>query len=317
MDSLTRRAFLEKATSRAAGGLLALGLPNRALGQSEPHLSFPTAPRDRIAVASYPFRAYIDVPHNRDRDPKVPGMDLAGFASMVVAKFGIRNIEPNSPHFRSLEPAYLARLREALTKSNVKVVNIPISIEQSFYDADAPVRNKAIVLTKKWIDAAVAIGSPSIRPHIAGASNSAPDLQRAANSLREVTEYAAQKNVVVHLENDDPASEDAFFVVKVIEAVNHPYLRALPDFANSELLGKPGYNNRALEALFPHAYGICHVKSGEVDEHGKEFNIDLKQAFEILKANNYRGYCSMEFDAPGDPYAPTARLIEQTLPYLS
>ena len=56
---------------------------------------------------------------------------------------------------------------------------------------------------------------------------------------------------------------------------------------------------------------------GETDDQGKPFNIDLKRAFDILKASGYRGYCSMEFDASGEPYAPTAKLIEQSILYLS
>lgn len=32
---------------------------------------------------------------------------------------------------------------------------------------------------------------------------------------------------------------------------------------------------------------------------------------------NYRGYFSMEFDSPGDPYAATKKLIKQSLSYLS
>ncbi len=318
MDSLTRRTFLEKLTSLTAGGLLAGGLENAgARAPSEPHISFPGAPRDRIAVASYPFRAYIDSPANRDRDPNLPGMDLAEFASMVVAKLAVHNIEPHSRHFRSLDPAYLGSLREALRKSGVTVVDIPVSVEESFYDADVSARSRAIAVAKKWVDVAVEIGSPSIRTHIRGAANTPPNLQRTADSLLKVTEYAAEKNVVVHLENDDLVSEDAFFLVKVIEAVNNPYLRALPDFANSALAGDTEFSYRALQAMFQHAYGICHIKDGETDDQGKPFRIDLKRAFDILKASGYRGYCSMEFDAPGEPYGPTAKLIEQSIRYLS
>ena len=105
--------------------------------------------------------------------------------------------------------------------------------------------------------------------------------------------------------------------MKVIEAVNHLYLRALPDFANSIMTGDADFNYRALQAMFQHAYSICHVKDGEAGDHDKLFSIDMKKSFDILKASGYRGYCSMVFDAPGEPYAPTARLIEQTLRYLS
>jgi sugar phosphate isomerase/epimerase len=204
-----------------------------------------------------------------------------------------------------------------LEKAGVKVVNIAVDGPDSIYDTDAATRRKAVAYGKKWVDVAVAIGSPSIRTHIQGSPHSAPDVQRTAQNLREVVDYGAGKNVVINLENDDLVSEDAFFLVKVIEAVDHPYLHALPDFANSMLTGNADFNYRALQAMFQHAYGICHVKDGEDGDDGKYVNIDLKKSFDILKASGYRGYCSMEFDAKGDPYAPTAKLIEQTLQYLS
>jgi sugar phosphate isomerase/epimerase len=324
MNSLTRRSFLEKLSTLAAGGIFANGV-GHAFGASRsdkpeiprPHISFPSAPRDRIAIASYPFRAYIESPTNHGRDPKLPGMDLAEFPSEVVKKFNVHNIEPHNRHFRSLDPAYLGSFRETLAKAGVKAVNIAVDGPDSFYDANMAVRNRAIAYAKKWIDIAVEIGCPSIRTHIQGASNSEPNVPRTTECLREVAEYGAGKNIVVNLENDDLISEDAFFIVKVIEAVGHPYLRALPDFANSMMKGDADFNYRALQAMFQHAYCICHVKDGETDDHDKLLTIDMKRSFEILKSSRYQGYCSMEFDAPGDPYAPTARLIEQTLRYLA
>jgi sugar phosphate isomerase/epimerase len=318
MNLLTRRHFLEKISALAAVNFIASAasstLANDAPG---PHIAFPGAPRDRIAIASYPFRAYIDSPGNRDRNPGLPGMDLLQFPAEVVKKFGVHNIEPYSRHFRSLDSAYLAQFREALAKANTKVVNIAVSLQESFYDTDPATRANAIASAKKWVDVAVGIGSPSIRAHIHTAPNSPPNLQRTVDALREVAKYSAGKNVIVTLENDDLVSEDAFFLVKVIESVNHPYLRALPDFANSMLTGDADFNYRALKTMFQHAYNICHVKDGEADDHGKQFNIDLQKSFQILKSSGYRGYCSMEFDAPGDPYAATTKLVEQTIRYLS
>src|SRR5580704_10244275 len=318
IDSLSRRAFLEKMSVLTAGGLTvacAVGaLPDSEL---EPHIIFPTHPRERISIASYPFRAYILSPDNRDRDTTLPGMNLLEFPAHVVAKFNIHNIEPHSRHFTSLQPDYLDDFRQILLKTRVRAVNSAVSTVNSFYDADASAREKAVDFAKKWVDVAVRIGSPGIRTHIATARNSPPNVERTTESLRQVTGYAADKNIVVTLENDDLVSEDAFFLVKVIEAVNNPYLRALPDFANSMLSGDADFNYRALQAMFQHAYNICHVKDGETNDDDKQFRVDLKKSFDILKASNYRGYCSMEFDAPGDPYAATSKLIEQTVNYLS
>jgi sugar phosphate isomerase/epimerase len=318
MNPITRRTFLETASAFAVSSCIASTVPSAAAADAppQPNIPFPSAPRDRIAIASYPFRAYIECPRNRDRNPTLPGMDLTQFPAEVAKKFDIHNIEPYSPHFRSLDSDYLAKFRQELAKANSKVVNITVSTEASFYDADPAARAKSVASAKKWVDVAVAIGSPGIRTHIRPAADAKPNLQQTIDSLREVVAYAAGENVVVTLENDDLVSEDAFFVVKVIEGVHHPYLRALPDFANSMLTGDPDFNYRALQSMFQHAYNICHIKDGEKD-NGKQFDIDLAKSFQILKSSGFRGYCSMEFDAPDDPYAPTTKLVEQTLRYLS
>jgi sugar phosphate isomerase/epimerase len=316
INGISRRTFVARFSATAAGACVNLR-PQMAFASSGPSIAFPTAPRDRLAVASYPFRAYIESPANRDRDRSLAGMDLTQFPAEVVRKFNVHNIEPHSRHFRSLDADYLGGFRSALEKANAKVVNIAVDGPDSFYDADAAVRNKAIAYGKTWVDVAIQIGSPSIRVHVQRAKNSEPNIERLANSLRELTNYAAEKNVVVNLENDDLVSEDAFFLVKTIEAVNSSFLHALPDFANSMLTGDADFNYRALTAMSEHAYCICHVKDGEAGDNGKQFSVDLKKSFDILKASGYRGYCSMEFDAAGDPYAPTAKLIEQSIRYLS
>jgi sugar phosphate isomerase/epimerase len=318
MASFTRREFLEHLSVLTVGGVTAPALSGAVTSpDSEPHIPFPTHPRERISIASYSFRGYIVSPDNRDRDTSLPGINLLEFPAHVVAKFNIHNIEPHSRHFTSLQPDYLDSFQQLLQKAKVRVVNIAVSAINSFYDADSSVREKALDYAKRWVDVAVRIGSPGVRTHIATAKNSPPNLERTAESLRNLADYAASKDVVVTLENDDLVSEDAFFLVTVIEAVNHPYLRALPDFANSMLSGDANFNYRALQAMFQHAYNICHVKDGETDDDDKQFSVDLKKSFEILKSSDYRGYCSMEFDAPGDPYAPTSKLIEQTIKYLS
>ena len=127
MNSFTRRGFLEKLSVVALGGMATGAWPQAfGAGPSAPHIAFPSAARDRISVASYPFRAYIESPTNHDRDRSLPGMDLTDFAAEVVKKFNVRNIEPAGRHFRSLDSAYLASFREALKKAGVKAVDIAV-----------------------------------------------------------------------------------------------------------------------------------------------------------------------------------------------
>jgi sugar phosphate isomerase/epimerase len=243
-------------------------------------------------------------------------MDLKDFAAHCGEKFNIGKVEPWNRHFRSTDAKYLEEFRASVEKARGGVVNIAVDGDHSPYAAEGSERDQAVAFSKKWIDVAVAIGSPSVRTNITEAKDSKPDLDRAADSLKRVAEYAAAKNVVVHLENDNPVAEDPFFLVQLIERVNTPWLHSNPDFCNTLATGRQEYAYKGIAAMFQHAYAICHVKDAETNEKGQVFRVDMARTFGILKRANYRGYCSMEFDATGDPYAGTAALIAQTLQYL-
>jgi sugar phosphate isomerase/epimerase len=319
MPELTRRKFIEQSSAAALGTCLLHAFPPAG---SRPSVHFPSAPRERVAVAAYPFREYIVGWMGWDGKtpsavPRTQQMELKDFAAHVVERFNVHHIEPWSPIFPSTDPEYLEQFRTAVEKAHSSVVDIAVDQGHSQYAKDPAERAKALAGSKKWIDVGAALGSPSIRTHVDGAKDSGPDVGRAADTLSRVAEYAAKKNVVVHLENDSPISEDPFFIVQVIEKVNSPWLRALPDFGNSLAAHDEEFDFRAMDAMFAHAYGICHVKDGEVNEKGQAVHVDLARTFAILKKHDYKGYCSMEYDAPGDPYKPTAELVEATVKYLS
>lgn len=322
MSLFSRRKFIS--TSAAATASLSLphlvdsNLAMAALpAPSVPNIKFPSAPRERLAIASWPFRAQIVSATNDRRDDTVPGMDLRDFAGRVRSDFGVPGVEPLSVHFSSTETSYLHEFRNAIDKAGVSVVNIPVDNSYSYFDPDPAGRKRAIENGLKWLDVAVILGSPSIRTSIPGVKNATPDVEHAAASLREVIRHAEEKNIVVNLENDDLKSEDAFFIVRVVEKVNSPWLHALPDFCNSMMSGNAEFNYSAVSAMFKHAYNICHVKDSEVGEDGHVFRVDLEKTFGILKASGYRGFCSMEFEGQGDPRAGTRELIEASLKYLS
>lgn len=285
---------------------------------SAPRIAFPTEPRQRIAIASYPFRDFIAGSPGQASGSRAAKIDIKDFAAHVVAKFNVNKIEPWSHHFQSTDAKYLEEFRSAVANAKGAVVNIAVDGENSPYATDSAERSRAVAFSKKWIDAAAAVGSPSIRTNMPEAGDSKPDVDRAAESLSQVAAYAASRNIVVNLENDNPVSEDPFFVVQLIEKVNSPWLRANPDFCNTLATGKEEYAYRGITAMFAHAYSICHVKAEEVNErNGQTYRADMARTFGILKHADYRGYCSMEFDSPGDPYAGTASLIETTIRYLS
>ncbi|MDQ1409408.1 MAG: hypothetical protein QOJ41_1143 [Acidobacteriaceae bacterium] len=277
-------------------------------------MRFPEQPRERIAIATYPFRDYV-----AGRKDPLGGqkLELKDFPAHVAEKFNVKKIEPWSDHFRSLDQHYLAEVRAGVQKAGGMIVNIAVDGDHSPYAADKAEREKSVTFSKQWVDAAATVGSPSIRSNMAKSSDSEPNAQRAADTLSQVVDYAARQNIIVNLENDNPVSEDPFFIVQVIEKVNNPWLRALPDFANSLVTGHGEHAYQGLQAMFALAYNISHVKALETNDQGEEFRVDMPKTFGMMRAAHYKGYCSMEFDSPGDPYKGTKELIESTIKYLS
>jgi hypothetical protein len=174
-----------------------------------PDLQFPTRPVDRLALTSWPFRSYMDSPTNSNRDPSKPGMDIVVFAKMAIERFDIHNINPLSAHFRSDDQRYLEEARRGVTQAGSRFVDLGLAAG-SFFDPDASKRELAVANGKKWIDIAVVLGSPSVRQHIGGRPDTKPSTELAAQSLGELADYGAKKNVVVILENDNLVNEDPF-----------------------------------------------------------------------------------------------------------
>jgi sugar phosphate isomerase/epimerase len=304
MKVLSRRDFLATTACGAAAVLAA-----------EPQLTFPADPRERVAVTSWPFRAYMASPGNHDSTKKL--VDAKDFAAMVAERFDIHNINPLTSHFSSTEPAYLDELRASTAKAGSHIVDLGHG-GRPFYHPDAAKRQDAIAFGKKGVDVARAIGSPSMRQHITGAPGGKADVNLAAETLGEVAAYGEKHNIVVNLENDVPVAEDPYFLIAVIEKVRSPYLRGLPDFANSmNVNGDAEWNYKAVAAMFEHVFNMAHVKSAFESENGKVYQVDLARLFAIAKQAGYRGYFSMEADMPGDPFENTRKLAEATIQSLS
>ena len=288
----------------------------RLSAAAAPNMRFPTTARDRLAVASWSFREHLDTAENRARKSHGSLMNLTDFPAMVVDRYKIHNVEILGQHMPSTTPAYLKELRAAVQHAGSHVVDLPAGGDASLYDPDAKKRAAAVEDGKKWIDVAIALDCPSVRLNISGAKGVKPDAALTADGLGAIAKYGASKNVVVNLENDDPEVEDAFFIVKVIDRVNSPWLRALPDFCNSMLKGDEKFHYDAVTAMFQRAYNIAHLKDSEVD-NGKVFRVDLARTFAIAKASGFKGYYSAEFEGEGDAYAGVAKLIDAGIKYLS
>ncbi len=303
---LTRRQF-------GAGALLLA--TDAALGAAKsPQANFPTTPRDRLAVASYPFRRSILAPNNGDRDASKQGMDLAAFAGFIKTEFHVNGIEPLDSHFPSKERGEVIKLRAAFDAAGVRTVNIPVDESVELCSDDGAKRAAGNATYRQWIDIAVILGSPSIRIWIPKCSDTS-DLAKAVKALQPTIDYAATQNVVVNLENDDPVYSSATRVLAAIKLANNPYFRALPDFGNGLMGGDERFNAQVVTQMFAHAWNIAHVKDAEFID-GKRKTASLAELLRIAKASGYRGYYSMESDSDADPTTDTRHLIEQSLALL-
>jgi sugar phosphate isomerase/epimerase len=318
-DHSSRRNFLMSlAAMVAASTVEPAGLllnANTTIGSTlpSPDVAFPTDPRKRLAIGTWSFRSVLRGPQS---DAQQSPMGLPDLPEVIFDKLGICNIEPWNRHFESLDPGYLAQIREATRKVGGCVANIAVDGKESYYDNDPAVRAKAVAFGKQWVDVAVAVAAPGIRTKIAQPKNHDPDVALAATSLREVVDYGMSKGIVISVENDNLISEEPFFLVKLIETINSPYLRALPDFCNSARVGAE-FNDRAMRAMFPHAYSICHVKAYEVESSGHIAHVNLGKTFAILRAAGFKGYCSLEWEGKGSPFDGTRQLMKESLRYLA
>ena len=307
-NSCTRRSFLASAAAFAMHN--AAAQHPSLIG--EPSAAFPTQPRARIAVASYPFRAMISAPGNKDLQPSAhPGMDLLAFARFVQRTFNIDRIEPLDNHFASTQLSDVRQLKAGLDAAGIAVVNIPVDEHVDLCSTDPGLRKQGNARYAHWIDIAKTLGSPSVRMSLPKCADTS-DLQKAVDAFRPTIAYAASQKIVINLENDDPILASDSRLVSAINLAHTPWLRALPDFANSLMGGDENFNHQAVKNMFGHAFNLAHVKDAEIID-GKKRAVSLPALFALAKQTNYRGYYSMESDSNADPIADTRHLIEQAL----
>ncbi len=149
---------------------------------------------------------------------------------------------------------------------------------------------------------------PSIRPRVPSPAPSMLDMDCAVEVLIRLAGYGKSKGVIVNLENDNPITESYTNLVTLIQRVNSPFLRVLPDFANSLAGGDNTFNIDAMKALFPYAANITHAKDWE-HIHGKPEYIDLPEIVSIAEKTGFKGWYSIESDSSDDPCGDTHRIL--------
>jgi len=149
---------------------------------------------------------------------------------------------------------------------------------------------------------------PSVRLHIAGFTQYEADVDRTAESLKQMPSTPPRERRA-NLENDDNFTEDPFFIVDVIEKWK-PYLGPA-DFCNSMMTHDQEFNNRAWKRCSARLLYLSH-EGFEVARVAKSARW-TSPVLRHRQGSGYRGYFSMEWEGKGEPNAGTQQLIDETL----
>lgn len=202
----------------------------------------------------------------------------------------------------------LAKEWEVKNKAfNIEPVLIMIDRAGELADPSEEKRAEAIQMHKYWVDAAAAIGVPALRINLFGLTEPEAWHNACVASLKDLCTYAATKNVAILTENHAQLSNDASKVVAVMEAVNLPNCKTLPDFGNFCVLREGGARwgpapcveeydpYKGIAELMPYAGGVS-AKSHLFDENGDETEIDYYKMMQIVKDSGFKGYIGIEYE---------------------
>jgi sugar phosphate isomerase/epimerase len=145
------------------------------------------------------------------------------------------------------------------------------------------------------------LGCHSIRVNAQSGGTYQEQVERAADGLAQLSEYAKEIDINVIVENHGGLSSNGQWLAQVIRKVNMDNCGTLPDFGNFRIKrGKKGndvWYDRYLgmAALMPFAKAVS-AKSNEFDEDGNETQTDFKKVMQIVLDAGYHGWVGIEYE---------------------
>ncbi len=276
----TRRNFIKNITFASAGIALASGTAGLLTScKSKNSLFFD------ISLAQWSF-------HNALFDKKMTNLE---FPEIAKEKFGINAVEYVSTFFPTTEEKYLQALKYRTGELGVDNVLIMVDGEGNLGAADKEERMQSVKNHHKWIDTAKYLGCHSIRVNARGEGTAEEVADAAVDGLSTLTEYGAEHNINVIVENHGSYSSDGQWLADVIKRVDNPSCGTLPDFGNFRINDDEEYDRyKGVKELMPYAKGVS-AKSQEFDDNGNEVNTDYHKMMKIVKDAGYTGYVGIEY----------------------
>lgn len=242
-------------------------------------------------------------------------MDNLDFASTAQNEFGITAVEYVNQFFKDKagDKSYLAEMKKRSDDAGVRNVLIMCDGEGALGDADSEKREEAVENHYKWVEAAKYLGCHSIRVNAQSSGSYEEQMQRAADGLRSLTEFADQHDINVIVENHGGLSSNAEWLVGVMKQVDHPRCGTLPDFGNFNISQNESYDRyKGTSQLMPYAKGVS-AKSYAFDSDGNETTIDFEKMLQIVKDAGYTGYIGIEYEGSNLSETEGIRATKQLL----
>ncbi|MEN8228587.1 MAG: TIM barrel protein [Bacteroidota bacterium] len=238
----SRRGFIEKTALLGAAGLVAPALNREVKAMATPQMT-----HDDISLAQWALVQEM-------RDGKWKNLD---FPRIAREDFGLNGIEFVNTLFEVPTVSYLNQLKKNADDHGVKMVLIMVDAEGDGCEPTHELRKQFVINHQKWIDIAQYLGCKAIRTNCRGPQDVDKDeaLKWATESYNMLLEYAMQAGISVCIENHGGVSNDADWMVALLNEVNNLYFGSYPDWRRpSDEFNNVDY----LEKMLPWAVGMSY-----------------------------------------------------------
>lgn len=304
MKKIQRRTFLRNVAVSAASvaGLASCTNGNLPVALADDSVAKSTRPNP-IAVSTYSFWRF-------KKDSKL-GVDKC---IDIAGEMGFDGVDVLHIQMESESNKYLQELKKRAVVNGLDLCGF--SIHQGFVNPDKAERQKNIDHTIKCIELAYNMGIPCMRLNTGrwGTTKSFDDLMTNRGiepSLQGYTDQDAYPWVIEAIEKCLPTAEKCGVllalenhwglgltpegVLRIVNAVNSPWLQVLVDTGN--FLENP-YDK--IEKMAPRAV-FMQAKTYYGGGIWYSLDLDYPRIAGIMKKHNYHGYVSLEFEGHEDP----------------
>lgn len=289
--SITRRSFLAGAAGSVPAALF-LGVPGcrREASEQSPEGAARADPTALFTISLAEWSLH--------RALNAGELDNLDFPMTAQTEYGIEAVEYVNSFFkdRAEDQDYLSNLKTRCSDHGVRSVLIMCDGEGALGDPDATARTRAVENHYRWVEAARFLGCHSIRVNAQSGGSPEEQARLAADGLRRLAEFAADRDINVIVENHGGLSSNGAWLAGVMEAVDHSRCGTLPDFGNFQTEPGVWYDKyQGVGELMPYAKAVS-AKSHVFDESGDEAEIDFFRMMRLVLDAGYRGYVGIEYE---------------------